>query len=281
MTYSAYESSAHDGAPVELYHFSFGRGSFFYTSSDAPVMREGARYVPEAIARTEIEHDVEDNSGTITVTLPHDNPVANLFRAHLPSSPVRLSIYRTHREDGQLVLAWRGDVTASEFESYACRLTCQPISGRLGRQFPSTLFQSQCTHVLFSQTEYLGPSAFHPRAAQRVGCNVKREAHRLTATLEAVSGLTLTSPVFATKPDGWFTAGIVEFDSGEVRHLTKHIGNTVEMAYPADVGAGAVVSAFPGCDGLETTCKSKFNNVINFLGFNRVPTRNPYSSSLT
>lgn len=283
MTYANYETSIHDGAPTELFKFSFGRGSFYFTSGDAVLVKDGARYQPEAISRTEIGQDAEDGSGTINVTLPASNPVAQLFQAYLPSSQVTVEIWRRHRvdADAELVLVYAGTVTAAEFDDSACSLTCQPVGSRLGRSFPATLFQPQCRNSLFSQSGSYGEDQWHTDSGETVGCNASKAAYRVDATVTAISDISLTAAAFGAKPDGWFTGGVIEFDNGEVRYVSKHIGSVVELSYRIDVAVGAVVAAFPGCDGLETTCKSKFNNVINFTGFSRVPTRNPYTSSIT
>jgi len=35
------------------------------------------------------------------------------------------------------------------------------------------------------------------------------------------------------------------------------------------------VTAFAGCDGLEATCDGKFDRLDSYIGFPRIPWRNP------
>ena len=66
-----------------------------------------------------------------------------------------------------------------------------------------------------------------------------------------------------------------------MRWITAHVGDTLTLSYPfKGMAPGETVSVFPGCDGLESTCRNKFNNVLNFSGFTRLPSKNPFSSSI-
>src|SRR3546814_2715916 len=42
-----------------------------------------------------------------------------------------------------------------------------------------------------------------------------------------------------------------------------------------DEGAGTAISLYPGCDHRRMTCKDKFNNILNYGGFDWIPTKNP------
>lgn len=279
-TYSTLEASTSSASPFELFHFEHGAVSYAYTSADTATAYGGRTYQPEAIARTEVEQNDEDWSGSISVTLPVDNPVAQLFAAYLPSSQVYLTIYRAHRGGIGYAIAFTGTVASASFADGACTLACQPVGAMLAKPVPAVLFQVQCSHSLFSQTEYYGAGGVVSGSAQSVGCNVKREDYRVQAILSSVEDNTLKSPAFAEKPDGWFTYGHIVLPGGEVRFITAHAGDTLTIAYPTNLAAGALVGAYPGCDGRETTCRNKFNNVINFNGHTRMPTRNPFDSAI-
>lgn len=282
MTYATLERSTHSGKPFELYKFEWGTGSFQYTSADSARAYQGLNYQPEAISRSQLDQNNEDWSGTVDVTLPADNPVSVLFSAYQPTKQVYLTIYRAHQGDGDYTIAFSGTVSAATFSDTACTLTCQPVSAILTRPVPSAIFQPQCNRVLFSQTELYGTAVERSDSAQSVGCGVNKDAYRVPVSVTAIDGLVVTSPDFATKADGWFTYGHLELANGEVRWIVEHVGNTVTLSYPAyTLAVGDAISALPGCDGLEGTCKQKFNNIINFSGFSHVPLRNPFNTPLT
>lgn len=280
-TYDSAESSTWDGSPLELYKFELGPVAYAYTSGDAAHNYQGLNYQPEAVWRTELEQNDEDGAGSLTVSLPTENPVAMLFAATMPSRQVFLTVYRAHRGAEGYTVAFTGAVAAASFDDGECTLTCQPDAASFQRQIPGPLYQGQCNHVLFSQTEYYGTGGFRTDSAQSVGCNVKKALYRTAATVEDATGLTITAAAFATKPDGYFTYGHVELPTGDVRWITAHVGDTLTIAYPAELSPGEVVSAYPGCDGAEETCRGKFNNIINFSGFTKVPSVNPFNSALT
>lgn len=280
-TYADAEASTWDGSPLELYKFELGPVAYAYTSGDAAHSYLGLAFQPEAVWRTELEQNEEDGAGSLTVYLPAENPVAVLFAATMPSRQVFITVYRAHRGAAGYVVAFTGAVAAASYSDGECTLTCLPDAAAFQRQIPGPLFQAQCNHVLFSQTSYYGTGGTRQDSAQSVGCGIKKADQRTTAAVSAATGLTLTSAAFGSKPDGHFTYGHVELPSGDVRWITAHTGDTLTLAYPADVAAGDVVNAYPGCDGTEATCRTKFSNVINFAGFTKIPSVNPFNTSLT
>lgn len=280
-TYETAEASTWDGSPLELYKFELGPVAYAYTSGDAPHDYGGLNYQPEAIWRTELEQNDEDGAGSLTVSLPADNPVALLFSAQLPSRQVFITVYRAHRNSVGYAVAFMGAVAAASFEDGECTLTCQPDAAAFQRQIPGPIFQSQCNHVLFSQTEYYGTSANRSDSAQSVGCGLRKADFRTPAVVVSADRLTVVADAFASKPDGYFTYGQLELPTGDVRWIVAHVGNALTLAYPVSLAPGDSVAAFPGCDGAEGTCRSKFNNIINFSGFTRVPSVNPFNSALT
>lgn len=281
MNYADAERSTYDGSPLELFKFELGPIAYAYTSGDAEHDYQGLNYLPEAISREQLTQDEEDGAGSLTISLPTDNPVAQLFTSQLPSRQLFITIYRTQRGTGEYTVAFVGAIAAASFSEGACTLTCQPDSASFQRQVPSKLFQHQCRHVLFSQTEYYGTSVERTDSAQATGCNLKKANYRTAATVEVVQGIQVKAAAFATKPDGYFTYGHIELAGGDVRWITAHYGDTLELAYKAGIEPGDTIIAYPGCDGLESTCRGKFNNVINFSGFTRIPSVNPFNSSLT
>lgn len=85
----------------------------------------------------------------------------------------------------------------------------------------------------------------------------------------------------ANTPDGWFSRGHVTWTSGnnnkakmEVKlHKVSGTNATITMWEPmhADIQVGDTFTIVAGCDKTIETCVEKFNNVINFQGFPRMP----------
>ena len=79
--------------------------------------------------------------------------------------------------------------------------------------------------------------------------------------------------------DGFFTYGVLSFTSGENKGSKHEVKNyvaanrviTLFMPTFNDISVGDAFSLSVGCDGNFSTCKTKFNNVVNFRGEPQVP----------
>lgn len=279
MSYASLETSQSNAQPVELFRFDYGLETYYYTSADKDLTYQGRLYTATAISRSQVDQSSEDQAGSLEVSLPRENPVSALFIEYLPIIPVSVTVYRLHRGDSGVVSVFQGKVTSANFKENECKLRCAANADVLNRIIPIAVYQPQCNHTVFSQSrayDLAGGSR-----AQSIGCNANRDAYRVAVTVQSVSGLVLSVSDAAYKPAGWFTYGYVERANGDVRWITGHSGSQLTLSYPfKDLAPGETLSAFPGCDGLEATCRNKFNNVINFSGFTRLPNKNPFSGSI-
>jgi len=99
----------------------------------------------------------------------------------------------------------------------------------------------------------------------------------------SIDGADLVSNDFDAFADGWFNGGWVERANGDRRFVVSHVGDRVTLMSPflSDLAVLDTVDAYPGCQGTEAVCTSKFNNLPNHLGFARVPGRNPHEGRIT
>lgn len=263
MTYDSREKSVHSGAPVEGYRFIIN-GEYLYTSADqvVSIAVDGTPrdFTPVFSERSSISHTREDTTGNVTVKLPRDNEIAQMFIEFGPPEPVNVTIWRGHDGEAESVRVFKGRVVSATFEHGWCELTCAPASRALHRKIPRTPIQAQCWWALYGS-----------------GCGVNLNLFRVTATLSSVSGSTIQSATFATKPDGWFTGGFIVCTGSERRYIRSHVGNTLVLQAPiSDLVSGNQVDAYAGCDRTEATCETKFSNLVNHQGRPRVPSRNTF-----
>jgi len=202
----------------------------------------------------------EDTGETLEVTMPRTNPVAALFINSLPSTPVWLNVFRAHRGDEDLAVSvFSGRILRVRFEESEAILTATGLMGLLGRNVPTLAMQTPCNHVLYS-----------------TACGADPTSSRDQVTVTTVTGVTVTSADFAARADQWFRGGRLEA-GGETRFIVDHQGDTIKLLSPLPGLASLDVAwAYWGCDHLEATCRDKFNNVVNFLGWSRLPGRNPF-----
>jgi uncharacterized phage protein (TIGR02218 family) len=96
----------------------------------------------------------------------------------------------------------------------------------------------------------------------------------LGATTTLVSGRKFRSTALDGIPDGHFAAGFVRWTSGansgremEVKASLSSTGEIeLQLPMPSAIALSDNFEITAGCDGLISTCASKFNNAINFQG---------------
>jgi len=266
MTYDARERAGYTGEPVECFLFSMGTTEFRYTSADEVVTLwpGDPGYTPVPLVRSAFDWDAEDRSGTMEVTLPGDDAVSSMFVAYVPPEPVALTVYRTHRDDGSVIVAWTGRVASARFENGRCALTCQPVRSLLRRRIPRVVYQGPCNWALYSPQ-----------------CGVDKMLFRDAAVITAINGDEIQAPAFGAHGNGWFNNGWVELGNGDRRFIVKQVGDTVTLLAPfTTLVVGDLVHAFAGCKRTEADCSTKFSNLARHLGFPRVPSRNPYTAGI-
>jgi len=262
MSYDSIETSPYGSQPFELYAFSTADQAWYFTSGDQPITYLGNLYTPEVIKRTPTNQTSEAKSGTVRVTLPKENPVPQQFVSFCPSTPLFVVIYRGHGGDSDVVVNFTGRVTINRFGDFG-ELSCIPESDFLKNNIPAVKFQAPCNHFLYD-----------------AGCTIDKALFLVPGTVSALdpTGMILTVAAAATKPDNWFTAGYVEI--GEQRRMVLlHNGTTLTLlAALFGVEVGSQVNLYAGCMRDFHTCVAKFSNGKNFLGFQWIPTRNPFKN---
>lgn len=260
MSYSAIESSTHDGRPVELYRFTSGVRKWLYTSADARVIHQTESYEPYPLRRGAFRQTAELAKAGLEINTPRDTP----FVADMMASPlldvVQLSIYRKHRADADVLLMWRGRVQGVRFEGSESVISCVPLGTALKRIGLRRPAQRQCPHALYD-----------------AGCNLTEAVFAEAGSLVSHTGTAVTSGVFAGRANGWWVGGKIDF-SGTVRFIVAHAGDTVTLSSPVPgLPQGAAFLVYPGCDHTPATCAGKFGNILNYGGAPAFPIKNPFT----
>jgi uncharacterized phage protein (TIGR02218 family) len=271
MSYTSRETSVSSGQPYELYLWQTQAQTWRVTSADRALSYQGAVYSPETIRRTNTTQNAEVKGGHITVTLPAAHPVAQLFVAFIPATPLSLVIYRGHEgeTEAEVVTHFIGRVLAGHFTTAdTCELDCAPDTDILRRPIASVCFQRPCNRMLFD-----------------AGCTVGAAFWKVAGTVLTISpdGLTVTIAACGTKPDGWCAAGYLE-KGVEGRMVTAHTGTSLTLLNPLEgLVVGDSVNVYAGCDRSYSGpngCVPKFANGVNFQGWEWIPGQNPFSSGL-
>lgn len=294
MPYSDYAATG--GKPVELYAFTLGSASWFWTSAEIAVtVAAGAipglngglatTFTPMAIARGRVVVNDEATSQTLEVTVLRTNAIAQLFNDRRGiSGPLVLTIYGWQRDDvgpspaPTYATLFTGEVQHATFSDTGCVLVCGPFQQRVQRRLLQLLYQPTCNNLLYDARCGLAQAAFtHMLGDPTInGQHLVLGVHDAAVfvndvatygrprllnglAITTVDGQSVTSPIIAQD----CAAGVV----------------TLLDQLPS---AGAYFEGMlvEGCDKTRPTCVQQFNNFANFQGFEFVPTRNPFIGSV-
>jgi uncharacterized phage protein (TIGR02218 family) len=265
MSFESRETSRHGGQPIEGFRFVQGSNIWQYTSADRVITLPIGSFTPITISRSAPQYDREDASDAMEFHVEATNPVAVLFIGDQPSTPVWVTAYKAHRdEESYTTIIFKGMVTRVRFEESEAVLVGTGVGTMLMRNVPPVKMQTPCCHALFS-----------------VQCGADSSACQETVTIGTVEGITVTSSDFALQSDQWFRGGRLLAATGATRLIVDHVGDTVTLMSPLPgLATTDVVTAYWGCDHLEETCATKFGQLDNYLGWSRLPNRNPFTSRI-
>lgn len=270
MSYDAFEDSFHDAAPVECYKFIGSFTTYRYTSSDVETTLNGEVYSPVSSKRNALRAGTQDDDSLhLEVQLPFDVEVVKDYAYAESPFNLTLELYRVHRGTSfatDWVLLWKGRITSFSVAGRIAKLRVPSIFSRaLQGDLPSAYYQNSCNHVLYDGR-----------------CRANRTAFTHTAKVLSVgvNNFEVDDDGFA---DGVLRAGeAINSRNGERRMILSNSVNLVVLSYPfVDLRDGDLVDLVAGCDHSFATCKSKFNNALNYGGHPYVPSDNPFQGELS
>lgn len=125
---------------------------------------------------------------------------------------------------------------------------------------PRNLYQSGCRFTLFDS-----------------GCSLSAAAFGVNGTVVAVSGNEITTNIAGAT--GYYDLGRIVMTSGlndgfgrQVRSWSQPT-QKIKMIAPFffDVAIGDTFTIYPGCDKTQSTCNTKFGNILNYGGQPYIP----------
>lgn len=268
MAFDTQERSVESGQPIELYDFRLGTETFLWTTNPTAVTYNSLTYLPMEITRESLMFSPDERAQALKIVCPASTALVRKYINSVPGQKATLTILRVHRNDGanQLVQLFKGVAKTVGFSQNGIQaeIAVLPISAELQDSIPRFVFSGLCNHVLYDN-----------------GCTVAQSLFRHQDEVTGVSGDTITVQGLSVKGDNWATGGYIALPSGDFRLVINHTGDTIRVLIPFPSSPlGQTVEVFAGCAHDIQTCKTKFNNVINFGGFAWVPLKNPFSTGL-
>lgn len=271
MTFADKELSVDDGEPLELLMVSFLTTNYYFTTSESDHIHDGHTYLPMPFSHSRIAPAADVAKAQMTLRVPQDCPVGELFRVQSPPGVVTMTLFAKHAGEADVKAIWKGRIVNAQWEEPWLSLTCESVFSSLQRLGIRRKYATQCPHPLYSLGHGL--------------CNVVRNDFKVDYVVTEISGNTVTCALAAGQAINYFAGGYVTWvhaTSGydEMRMVKSSLSGAFELtAPPAGLVVGATISTYPGCDHLPTTCNSKFNNSLNYGGMPFLPTKNPFGGS--
>lgn len=253
---------------IDLFKIVVGARTWRLTSAEKPQTYLDEFYTPTAMGRGETESKNSLAKANLDVKLPLGHELSVRLLTSLYDEVVSLTLFNDDGED--VAVVWKGRLASIKPENTHLTLMFESIFTSLRRPGLRARFQKSCRHALYFP-----------------GCNLNMADFEVPATLSAISGTTLTVPEAASQADGYYIGGMAQAADGTLAFITNHVGDQIvvqRVPYPfitqlEEEGAGTAISIYPGCDHRRATCIAKFNNLLNYGGFDWIPRKNPMGGS--
>jgi uncharacterized phage protein (TIGR02218 family) len=263
------EISLAQGRPVRLYQFSRGPLFWRYVSGTVAVIQNTFSFEPVdgGIIDDGIRQTGQTTPDQLTITAPADLAVAQLYRIAPPSETVQLTVFARHDGADDYLVSWSGDIREVKWpELDRCSIICAPLSNRMEMTGLRLTWDRACPHALYSSS-----------------CGVSAALWKVDAQLHNLDGQTLQTPTAALYPDGYFTAGYVEWPGVggvyERRGIERHAGTALTLiGGTAGISAGATLRLYPGCTQTTAGC-IQFDNLLNFGGIPHLAGTSPFDGN--
>lgn len=260
VDFATADLSEQDGNRIELYTFTAGQVNYRYATGQQTILYNGFEYNPEQVTRGTAKLNQDELRNSITVALPLTNAMARSFIGQAIDDDLKISVLQLHIGTTGERYVWNGRVTDCVVRDRMVEFECKSSLSRVAKPGLRAKFQRTCRHTLYG-----------------AGCSVSKGSYEVVLGSIAVSGNTVSASGFSTKPDGWFSGGILELESGEKRLILTHTADTVALSRPFITNpTGQSAKAYPGCDKSAPTCQSKYNNLDSYGGFWNMPNKNPF-----
>jgi len=248
--------------PAELYHIWRNSTHYRYTSGDVAIVYNGETYSPATIQRQKVSYDQKLEVNTLVIQASRVTDPVLEFLAISPVDLVWVSVHKIHRD---MLIEETSNVFVGQINKISIRgsevqINCVGFEQYLKQVVPRYRYGPGCQHTLFDD---------------RCGVDINSFSDNVVLDNVADDGVTIISTSFVLQDNDYYTFGYLVWGDYK-RMIISHIEDTIKLRYliPGLVsGETALVTA--GCDKTRTTCESRFNNLINQLGFPDIPSDNP------
>jgi hypothetical protein len=263
MTYLDTERSIQDNKPIELYRFEradIGK-KYLYTSSQDPITFLTETYEPIFIQRSDIEQTEDIDKSDIRIDISTESILVREYVSETILDKIELNVYRENA--GGYALIFPGVVDAISVRDPSSSIVAVPVMKAMEGDVLSITHSIQCPYQLYDQTT----------------CKVSSVAFSVAGEIESITGTSITSADFSTKPNGWFIGGEI-VSGGRRRMIIEHTGDTITVSPYLNAVIGGSYVAYAGCGHNVSDCNTKFSNLDNYGGEPSIPSKDPWNKRI-
>lgn len=282
MTYAAIEQSTDLGSPITLFEFIYGDSSedvYRFATTVDKIVAAGRIWEPFNISHSPIVSSGSLDRAELTVTMPSDTPLSDIFLITPPSRQLLLNIWRGHALTGEAKLddftrIWTGRVLSPSWAESQLELSCEAIATSLKRIGLRRYYQYGCAHVLYGKA-----------------CKMVESDHTAYGTVGPLVDAQTVDILISTFPAGFDIARLVggtfnyawESPRRSLRTITSAsvVGGYYRLKLMSGISnlqVGVTATASYGCKHNWTACQ-QFGNTVNYGGCPSIPTKDPYRSN--
>jgi uncharacterized phage protein (TIGR02218 family) len=246
---------------VHLFGFTLNQASLYVTNDNVQHVYSGITYNASAITCKEYIYDLKEVMGEANINIPF---AQSGFLAGAASrsieGPVRVEVYEYDTINDDATLIFRGFVNVFKVSKAALDMQCVSFVEHARDNYARLQLSRVCQHRLYSPL-----------------CGVYEANYKVAGTISGFSVDRVTIEINGiNNPSGYFTYGWVEW-KGVYRHIVNDVWNGtsrfVDLLHFAPISwqKDQQITLVAGCDKHSDTCKSKFGNFANFMGFPYAP----------
>lgn len=242
---------------VELYEIKYNTEVLYLTSYITDIQIEDKVYKSAVMMREEFRTEMNEKQDVVINIVIREEAFQEIIGMDYPNYTIIIKRY--FPESGILKTIFLGVVEGIGIKEKVMSVKARDMLSSFSKSVPTLVFSTSCNRTIYDPY-----------------CGLRKSDYKVEAVVtEANQGKNLISSVFDNYDDGWFDYGFVEYDKWK-RLISKHVADTLELHMPFPVSVqNRLVRVYPGCDLSAKTCKEKFNNIQNFLGFPYMPAKNP------
>lgn len=255
---------------VDLYRFTEPAASLIWTLTSADIeysydAGDGVEtYTPTPMGRGKIEQRQEITKANLEVTLDITHELAIRQLSVLSENQLFLTVFS--KQGATVGTSWKGRLQSIRPGDTSIILIFESVFTSMKRPGIRARYQRSCRHALYGRGCWLDPANFDA-----------------AGTVTAISGDVLTVTGADAQADGYWTGGMLRAPDGTLSYIIAHSGTSItvqRLSYSLRQSvAPFAVTLYPGCDHSRATCAAKFDNSLNYGGFDWIPTKNPLGGS--